>query len=144
VVYLCSCEYVTRSCESPKPAPASRRYVFNPRLHLAALASPRPRAPSESLPEAGLIFTTGADKPITPPTYGSDPLHHTWSAGVPSVRFHDLRHTCATLLLSRRVHPKIVQELLGHDTIAMTLDTYSHYLPSMGNQASGAMGDALG
>jgi integrase len=65
-------------------------------------------------------------------------------AGLPEIRFHDLRHTCATLLLGRGVHPKIVQELLGHATIAMTLDTYSHYLPSMGNQASGAMGDALG
>jgi integrase len=65
-------------------------------------------------------------------------------AELPEIRFHDLRHTCATLLLGRGVHPKIVQELLGHATIAMTLDTYSHYLPPMGDQASGAMGDALG
>jgi integrase len=65
-------------------------------------------------------------------------------AGLPDIRFHDLRHTCATLLLGQGVHPKIVQELLGHATIAMTLDTYSHYLPSMGDQASGAMEDALG
>jgi integrase len=48
------------------------------------------------------------------------------------------------LLLGRGVHPKLVQELLGHATIAMTLDTYSHYLSSMGDQAAGAMGDALG
>ena len=65
-------------------------------------------------------------------------------AGLPKIRFHDLRHTCATLLLGRGVHPKLVQELLGHATIAITLDTYSHYLPSMGDQAAGAMGDALG
>lgn len=65
-------------------------------------------------------------------------------AGLPEIRFHDLRHTCATLLMGRGVHPKLVQELLGHATIAMTLDTYSHYLPSMGDQASGAMGDTLG
>jgi integrase len=65
-------------------------------------------------------------------------------AGLPEIRFHDLRHTCATLLLGRSVHPQIVQELLGHATIAMTLDTYSHYLPSMGDRAAGAMGDALG
>ena len=64
--------------------------------------------------------------------------------GLPEIRFHDLRHTCATLLLGRGVHPKLVQELLGHATIAMTLDTYSHYLPSMGDQAAGAMGEALG
>jgi integrase len=49
-----------------------------------------------------------------------------------------------TLLLGRGVHPKLVQELLGHATISMTLDTYSHYLPSMGDQAASAMGDALG
>jgi len=65
-------------------------------------------------------------------------------ASLPEIRFHDLRHMCATLLLGRGVHPKLVQELLGHATIAMTLDTYSHYLPSMGDQAARAMGDALG
>ena len=64
-------------------------------------------------------------------------------AGLPNIRFHDLRHTCATLLLGRGVHPKFVQELLGHATIAITLDTYSHVLPGMGDQASRAMEDAL-
>jgi integrase len=65
-------------------------------------------------------------------------------AGLPeNTRFHDLRHTCATLLLGRGVHPKIVQELLGHATISITLDTYSHVLPGMGDQAATAMDDAL-
>lgn len=53
-------------------------------------------------------------------------------AGLPDVRFHDLHHTCAALLLNSGVHPKLVQELLGHATIAITLDTYSHVLPGMG------------
>ncbi|MBA3426892.1 MAG: hypothetical protein ACR2HO_12910 [Rubrobacteraceae bacterium] len=48
------------------------------------------------------------------------------------------------MLRSWSVHPKFGQNLLGHATIAMTLDIYSHYLPSMGDQASGAMGDAFG
>jgi integrase len=48
--------------------------------------------------------------------------------------FHVLRHTCATLLLGRSVHPKIVQELLGHATISISLDTYSHVLPGMGTR----------
>ena len=65
-------------------------------------------------------------------------------ANLPDIRFHDLRHTCATVLLGRCVHPKLVLELLGHATIAMTLDTHSHYLPSVGDQAASAMGDALG
>lgn len=61
----------------------------------------------------------------------------------PYIRFHDLRHTCATLLLGRRVHPKMVQHLLGHSTIAMTLDRYSHWVPSMGRQAANGMDAAL-
>jgi integrase len=93
----------------------------------------------------GLIFASEKGTPLSPENLvkrSFKPLLK--RAGLPEIRFHDLRHTCATLLLGRGVHPKIVQELLGHATIAMTLDTYSHYLPSMGDQASGAMGDALG
>ena len=65
-------------------------------------------------------------------------------AGLPkSVRLHDLRHTCATLLLSQNTHPKFVQELLGPATIAITLDTYSHVVPGMGDHTARAMADAL-
>jgi integrase len=64
-------------------------------------------------------------------------------AGLPQFRFHDLRHTCATLLLSKNVNPKIVSEMLGHATIAITLDTYSHVLPTMQESAAKAMEDAL-
>ena len=60
-----------------------------------------------------------------------------------TVRFHDLRHTCATLLLTRNVNPKIVSEMLGHSTIAITLDTYSHVLPNMRDAAAAAMEEAL-
>lgn len=63
--------------------------------------------------------------------------------GLPRIRFHDLRHTCATLLLRRGVHPKIVSELLGHSTIAMTLDQYSHVLPDMQQAAMDAMDGLL-
>jgi integrase len=59
------------------------------------------------------------------------------------MRFHDLRHTCATLLLSKGVYPKVVQELLGHATIAITLDTYSHVIPGTGDQTAVALEDAL-
>jgi integrase len=64
-------------------------------------------------------------------------------AGLPEIRFHDLRHTCATLLLTRNVNAKIVSEMLGHSTIAITLDTYSHVLPNMRDQAAAAMKEAL-
>jgi integrase len=57
---------------------------------------------------------------------------------------HSLRHTCATLLLSKNVNPKIVQEMLGHATITQTMDTYSHVLPGMGDVAATALEEALG
>jgi integrase len=63
------------------------------------------------------------------------------NTGLPHIRFHDLRHTCATLLLSKGVHPKFVQELLGHATISITLDRYSHAIPAMGDQTKKAMQD---
>jgi integrase len=57
--------------------------------------------------------------------------------------FHDLRHTCATLLLSKGVNPKIVQEMLGHANISVTLDTYSHVLPDMQEVAVAAMDEVF-
>jgi integrase len=63
--------------------------------------------------------------------------------GLPQIRFHDLRHTCATLLLTKNVNPKVVSEMLGHATIAITLDTYSHVLPNMQSEAAQAIEDAV-
>lgn len=57
-------------------------------------------------------------------------------AGLPRLRIHDLRHTAATHLMTNHVHPKVVQELLGHSTIAITLDTYSHVMPALAKAAS--------
>jgi integrase len=64
-------------------------------------------------------------------------------AGLPRMRFHDLRHSAATILLSMNVHPKVVQEMLGHSTINMTLDTYSHVLPSMQKDIAERWNDEL-
>ena len=65
-------------------------------------------------------------------------------AGLPRIRFHDLRHSCATLLLSEGVHPKIVSDLLGHSQIGITLDLYSHVTATMQAVAAEAMGRLLG
>jgi integrase len=92
----------------------------------------------------GLVFATTIGTPINPRNLTGrsfKPLLK--QAGLPDTRFHDLRHTCATLLLRRSVHPKLVQELLGHATIAVTLDTYSHLVPGMGHQAANAMESVL-
>jgi integrase len=64
-------------------------------------------------------------------------------AGLPNIRFHDLRHTFATLMLQNGEHPKVVQEMLGHATIAITMDTYSHVLPNMQRDAVSRLGALL-
>ncbi len=94
--------------------------------------------------DQGLVFTTKTGTPINPSNLRNRSFATLLrTAGLPHIRFHDLRHTCATLLLVKGVHPKFVQELLGHATIAITLDIYSHVLPGMGDQAATAMEDVL-
>ena len=95
--------------------------------------------------DAGLVFTSEAgtlDKPTNPRRRSFVSLLE--KARGHRVSFHDLGHTCATLLFSRNVHPKYVQELLGHASIALTLDTYSHVLKGMDGGIGGAMDEALG
>jgi integrase len=65
-------------------------------------------------------------------------------AGLPHIRFHDLRHTAATLMLRAGVHPKVVSERLGHATVSITLDTYSHVLPDLQRDAAQALDRLLG
>ena len=92
----------------------------------------------------GLVFCTTGGKPLDFHNLRATSFKPLLKeAGLPDIRFHDLRHTCATLLLSRGHHPKLVQELLGHSSVAMTLDRYSHVLPGMGDQTAAAMEAAL-
>jgi len=89
---------------------------------------------------------------IFPSTHGT-PLDHRnlyrffklflKGAGLPDVRFHDLRHTAATLMLQQGIHPKVVQERLGHADITLTLNTYSHVLPSMQEEAAEKLDELL-
>jgi integrase len=64
-------------------------------------------------------------------------------AGLPDIRFHDLRHSVASLLFEENMHPKVVQEILGHSNISITLDVYSHMLPTMQSDAPGRLDDLL-
>jgi hypothetical protein len=64
-------------------------------------------------------------------------------ANLPEIAWHDLRHTAASLALSQNVHPKIVQEMLGHSKIQTTMDTYSHLMPTMGAAAAEAIAAAI-
>jgi integrase len=94
--------------------------------------------------ENGLIFASESGEPLSRQHVTArrfKPLLKRTS--LPEIRFHDLRHTCATLLLSKNVNPKVVSEMLGHASIAITLDTYSHVLPTMQESTAKAMEDAL-
>ena len=64
-------------------------------------------------------------------------------AGLKEIRFHDLRHTFATLMLEQGENPKVVQEILGHSQISLTLDTYSHVLPDIQEEAIRRLGGLL-
>jgi integrase len=83
--------------------------------------------------DGDLVFATQVGTPLEPSNIARRSFKLLpKEAGLPDVRFHDLRHTCATLLLAKGVNPKFMQELLGHVDVGLTLNTYSHYLPSMG------------
>ncbi len=82
-------------------------------------------------------------RPIHPQTVTQEFIDMIREAKLPRVRFHDLRHTHATILLARGVHPKIVSERLGHSTVGITLDTYSHVLPGMQEKAAAEIDAAL-
>jgi integrase len=90
--------------------------------------------------DTGLVFTNergGAVEPRNLLSRSFAPLLA--AAGIPHVRFHDLRHTAATLMAAQGVHTKVVSEMLGHASIGITLDLYSHVTPSMAQQAVTAM-----
>jgi integrase len=119
---------------SPKTKRASRT-VSLPHLVLDALEPVRQ--------ENGFIFQTSAGTPVAPRNL----LRHFHSVldtlDIPRIRFHDLRHTAATILFSQDVHPKKVQELLGHSSIVLTLDTYSHIIPSMHSETAEKMDEVF-
>jgi integrase len=137
------------SFNAPKTA-KGRRSIKLPEIALSSLRRHREAQQQESdkmtglWEDHGLVFTTHVGTPMSRQdliTRSFRPLLQ--RADLPNIRFHDLRHTCATLLLGRGVHAKLVQELLGHATISVTLDTYSHVLPSMTDQTATAMEDVL-
>lgn len=126
----------------------SRRTITLPALAVQALEAHRKRqlesrlAAGRHWQEHGLVFTSR----IGTPTDGRN-LHTEYkrilrAAGLPNVRFHDLRHTAATLLLAQGVSPRTIMETLGHSQISLTLNTYSHVLPSLQHEAARRM-DAI-
>ncbi len=136
--------------ESETKTKKSRRSVVIASFALEALREHRSQQ-LHALAAAGplwqynnYVFCTTIGTHIHPTRDMADPLNELLEkAGLPHIRFHDLRHTAATLLMSQGVHPKVVQEFLGHSTITMTMDIYSHVLPTMQQDAISKMNDAL-
>ncbi len=89
------------------------------------------------------MFTTGIGTPL-PPEQVNPELAVVLKAGkLPSIRFHDLRHSAATLLLSQGVHIKLISKALRHSTFTLTANTYSHMLPAMRNEVANRMDDVF-
>ncbi len=126
----------------------SRRSVALSGLAIDALHSSRTRQAETRLrvgaawTDLDLVFTNELGDPLAPRSATRNLHADLESAGLPKVRFHDLRHTAATLLLGDGTHPKVVQEMMGHATIAVTMDVYSHVLPHM-QQAAASTFDRL-
>jgi integrase len=90
------------------------------------------------------VFTGETCRPLDPRNVNRVYKKLLQTAGLPNLRFHDLRHTCATLLLAQGVHPKEVQEILGHSDIRMTMDIYGHAISSAKRNAANLMDGLLG
>jgi integrase len=88
--------------------------------------------------DTDLIVDRGDGGPINPDTLSSHWRRFLHDQQLPHLRFHDLRHSHATLMLLEGVHPKVVSERLGYASIAITLDLYTHVLPSMQHEAAQA------
>ncbi|MGQ0743968.1 MAG: tyrosine-type recombinase/integrase [Acidimicrobiales bacterium] len=86
--------------------------------------------------DSRLVFTREDGSPIRPDTITRRFRDLLKGAGLPVIRLHDVRHTYATIALTAGTHPKVIAERLGHATIAITLDTYSHVLPSLEEEAA--------
>ena len=133
-----------------EPKNASRRTLELPQRAVEALRSHRKKQAEEKLrvtdyEDSGLVFATGKGTPIDAQNIinrNFKPLLK--RAQLPGIRWHDLRHTYATLLLARGTHPTYVQKSLGHASVQLTLDRYSHWMPSMGRNTADGIDEALG
>ena len=86
--------------------------------------------------DTGLVFTKESGEALHPEDATRYFRQAVKKAMMPTIRLHDLRHTHATLALRAGIHPKVVSERLGHATVSITLDTYSHAIPAMQEEAA--------
>jgi integrase len=131
----------------PKTA-AARRRIALPSSLTDSLRTHRVRqlehrlAVGPAFEDQELVFPKSIGGPLHPNSLANRFRQLIVRTGVPPIRFHDLRQTCATLLLAQGVHPKVVQEQLGHADIAMTMNLYSHVTPDTQRDAAAQL-DAM-
>jgi len=132
---------------NPPKTAKGRRSVGLTQVAMEALERHKARQDEEKgtwFRDHGLVFPNVYGEPRTQRGPLLDALRKVLAKhGLPEIRFHDLRHTCATLLLSKNVNPKIVSEMLGHGDVAFTLSVSSHVLKGMQRGAVKAMDDIL-
>lgn len=134
---------------SEPKTPQSRRSIALDEATIRALKVHRVRQSEERLAAGplweahGLIFCAPDGRPLHPDRFDKIFRQLCGAAGVSQLGFHALRHTAATLLLSAGVNPKVVAERLGHSSIRITLDTYSHVLPTVQEEAAEKLGRLL-
>ena len=128
----------------------SRRAIALSTAALSALGRHQERQHIERLQAGplwedwGLVFTTALGKPLNRHNVTRDFKALLRKADLPCLRFHDLRHTCASLLLSQNVHARVVMEVLGHSQIGLTMNTYAHVMPAAQREAATQMDTILG
>ena len=93
--------------------------------------------------DSGYVFTTENGEALDPEDVTRWFRQTVKKSMLPTIRLHDLRHTHATLALQAGVHPKVVSERLGHATVSITLDTYSHAIPAMQEEAAVLIADLV-
>lgn len=93
--------------------------------------------------ETGLVFRTRWGTPIEPRNATRSFQRLLARAGLRPMRFHDLRHSCATLLLVQGVSPRVVMEILGHSQINVRMNTYSHVIPALQRDAAARLDELL-
>ena len=120
----------------PIPAPIVAQF----KAHHARQLEERLAAGPEWQGEAwGLVFANTRGAPLDARHVVRYFKGHLERAGLPDIRFHDLRHSCASLLVAQGVHPRMVMELLGHSTIVLTMNTYAHIMSEAQRQALSVM-----
>jgi integrase len=91
----------------------------------------------------GLVFCHPTGGPLHPERFSRTFADRSRQIGLPAIRLHDLRHTWATLALAAGVHPKVVQERLGHANISITLDIYSHVTEGLHSDAAAKVANVI-